>query len=675
MSYLFADFETRSEADLPTVGAYAYARHPSTEVLTFCGLLNTEEVAWSPLLRGGTSDVCPATVKEHVKNDGWVIFWNAFFDRHIWNEVAVKRYGWPPLRLEQTLCAQAQAEASNLPGSLSHAARELGGKQKSTQGARLITLLSKAEANPWTSKHTAAMPEMRLYCKQDVEVMRELWNACRPLTLSEWGEYHASERVNDRGVAVDTAFAEAACEFAANEFADVDRELAEVTGDPEIKITTHLRKAEWLYHALAPSPGIQALVYKGEAGGKPRFSCDKEVQEAVATFLDSPEQQKLFSPEQLDRVVGFLDLVESGNSAATQKYARISSTSFEGRLHGQYSFNGAGQTGRFSSRGVQLHNLSKASVSKEPNASVDAIEMILSGASGQELTEKFGLPVSRLLGRLVRPTFIAPPGKTLVWGDYRQIEANVLPWLSDSAGGREVLEGVRKGLDRYKSEAAKVFGASIDDVTPEQRDVGKVAVLSLGFGGAVGAFTRMAKSYGKIFSVDQAQEIVAAWRAANPWCGNFWRATMRAVENARSDPGTWMGAGRLAYVFLPNLLGGSMVCRLPCGRWLVYRKWLRDEDENFSYLKRFGSAVVRVPVWHGVLVENATQGFSGSIFRHALTKLTNCVLHTHDELCIEVDEKDLEAQITELRRVALDNSFEDLPLDIAIKHGPFYRGK
>ena len=33
MSYLFLDFETFSEADLKKVGSYAYAEHPTTEVL------------------------------------------------------------------------------------------------------------------------------------------------------------------------------------------------------------------------------------------------------------------------------------------------------------------------------------------------------------------------------------------------------------------------------------------------------------------------------------------------------------------------------------------------------------------------------------------------------------------------------------------------------------------
>ena len=47
MSYLFLDFETFSEADLKKVGSYAYAEHPTTEVLICTYAFDDEPVqAW-----------------------------------------------------------------------------------------------------------------------------------------------------------------------------------------------------------------------------------------------------------------------------------------------------------------------------------------------------------------------------------------------------------------------------------------------------------------------------------------------------------------------------------------------------------------------------------------------------------------------------------------------------
>jgi hypothetical protein len=54
--------------------------------------------------------------------------------------------------------------------------------------------------------------------------------------------------------------------------------------------------------------------------------------------------------------------------------------------------------------------------------------------------------VNALLARVIRPTFYAPEGKLMVWGDWAAIEARVTPWLAASRDAEEaVLTPFRNG--------------------------------------------------------------------------------------------------------------------------------------------------------------------------------------------------------------------------------------
>ena len=156
----FIDSETRSLLDVTVTGAYKYAKHHSTENLVWGYVFDDGSGdIWSPAWAWGNSEVSradptsPNALLDHVQKGGYVVAWNAFFDRHIWNEVMVKKYGWPVLPLEQVFCAQAQAEANNLPGGLSKACECLGTPyRKDPKGSQLIAQLSAGDKATWNSE-------------------------------------------------------------------------------------------------------------------------------------------------------------------------------------------------------------------------------------------------------------------------------------------------------------------------------------------------------------------------------------------------------------------------------------------------------------------------------------------------------------------------------------------
>lgn len=268
---------------------------------------------------------------------------------------------------------------------------------------------------------------------------------------------------------------------------------------------------------------------------------------------------------------------------------------------------------------------------------------------------EFG-PVSRNLSWLIRPALIAGPGKTLVWGDWSAIEARVLPWLSASPGGEKVLDVFRASdadpdlPDPYQIEAGRIYSCDPTGVTKPQRQVGKVAVLALGFGGTEGALTNLATNYGIYLEENQKHEIVETWRRARPWARTFWDSVWEAALNALETPGGTFTAGRVAFYYDASYLRGTLFCALPDGRLLSYPKirWEKREVEDkktgelvtrtqLVYTKGYG----RAAAWFGKFAENVTQATAGSILRRTLVRLdhhSDIVAHTHDEIVREVED-------------------------------------
>lgn len=291
---------------------------------------------------------------------------------------------------------------------------------------------------------------------------------------------------------------------------------------------------------------------------------------------------------------------------------------------------------------------------------------------------KFG-DAGKPLSQMIRPAITAPAGRTLIWGDWSAIEARKLPWLADSSGSRELLD-IFYGSDAdpsqpdiYIREAAGIEGVDMkqlwaqyqdgDVAANEARQSGKVAVLSLGFGGGKGALQAMAANYGMSLSDAEAERIVRRWRDNNKWARRFWDELWEAFQNALESPGTVYPVGRVALTYDPGYMR-TMFMTLPDGRPLAYPKvkWSKREIENDRgeiEIKEgfvYQSGEETRSMWYGTLAENATQAAAGSRLREALEVLSPAPLldssgrevwvetpgdvigHTHDEIVIECDE-------------------------------------
>ena len=194
-----------------------------------------------------------------------------------------------------------------------------------------------------------------------------------------------------------------------------------------------------------------------------------------------------------------------------------------------------------------------------------------------------------------------------------------------------------------------MFGVAEADVTKDQRQIGKVAVLALGFGGGPGAFMAMGKAYGLTLDDDAVELIVRQWRRTNPWATAFWSALERAYRTAMRHKGevARVSNSPLSYYYD----GLHLWCALPSGRVLCYPLARMEDDGEVSYAKAAWKMAAnadewpRAKLWPGLACENVVQATAACLLRDALRRIDAIpdmvvVAHVHDEIVVEAVAKD-----------------------------------
>jgi hypothetical protein len=163
---------------------------------------------------------------------------------------------------------------------------------------------------------------------------------------------------------------------------------------------------------------------------EPEFSLARARVERLLALLDVKHGNGgLTADETKAREVAELRLFGAG--ASPKKFARLEAQQVDGVLRDQYRFSGGFQTGRMSSRGAQIQNLTRDTLGEEGVAEAPLVDAIADGCSYAALAaaSPVEVPVARKLALLVRPALIAAPGKVFVWGDWSAIEARITPWV------------------------------------------------------------------------------------------------------------------------------------------------------------------------------------------------------------------------------------------------------
>jgi hypothetical protein len=260
------------------------------------------------------------------------------------------------------------------------------------------------------------------------------------------------------------------------------------------------------------------------------------------------------------------------------------------------------------------------------------------------------------LTNILRMSLCAPPGQQVVVVDLSGIELRVNHFLWKVPSSMNLFQADPEKADLYRAFAAKLFGVAQDQVTKDQRQLGKVAHLGLGYGSGAKTFQRVAKTMGGIvLSEEEAQDVVKTWRDAYPEITDGWRRCQDALS--------WIHRGET----MPLDPWGLCVTGLHCiytPKGVLRYPDLRQEYDPKSQRQEwvYGQGRNKAKIYGGKIVENLCQHLSRFILtdtvlafaRTPLGKKYPLVHCVHDELVYLVDDQDAPAVLAQLKQHMID---------------------
>jgi DNA polymerase len=619
MKTLSIDTETFSSVNLSKAGVYRYVESPDFEILLFGYSMNGSEVQVVNLTCGET---IPVNIIAALTDDS-VTKWafNASFER-----ICLSRFlGLPTgkyLSPASWKCSMVWAASFGLPLSLEGVGAVLKlDKQKLSEGKELIRYFclpcSPTQANGQRTRNTPEHASdkwsaFKNYNARDVEVEMSIQQKLSkfPVPESLWSEYHISEEINDRGVALDLDFVTSAIQLdsrSRSELIDAMQSLTDIENPNSV-----MQMKEWL-----------------AVNGLETDTLGKKV---VADLLKT-------APPELSKV---LSLRQQLAKSSIRKYQAMQNCVCEdGRARGMFQFYGANRTGRWAGRLIQVQNLPQNHL---PDLS-EARSLVSCGE--YETLEMLYEDVPDTLSQLIRTAFVPKNGAKFIVCDFSAIEARVIAWLAGEKWRQEVFEG---GGDIYCASASQMFKVPVEKhgVNSHLRQKGKIAELALGYGGSVGALKAMG-TLDMGLTEEELQPLVTSWRQSNPNIVQFWwdvdRAAMEAVREKSS---------RITHGIKFYYQSAMLFIVLPSGRQLAYVKPRIGENqfggqcityEGVGSTKKWE----RLNTYGPKFVENIVQATSRDLLCYALQNLRHypIVMHVHDEIVIEADSQPTLQEICE----------------------------
>lgn len=333
---------------------------------------------------------------------------------------------------------------------------------------------------------------------------------------------------------------------------------------------------------------------------------------------------------------------EAAKASTAKLRAMLATASQDGRVRFTMQYHGAA-TGRWAGRKIQPHNMPRPKIKQH---AIDGVFRLLARPNAAPLIALgYGSPMS-IISDCLRGMIRAKSGHDFIAADFSAIEARGLAWL---AGEERVLEIFRGHGKIYEHAAAGIYGKPMEAVTKDERQIGKVAVLALGYQGGVGAFQTMARGYGVQVPDERAEEIKTAWRKAHPAIVRYWFDLEDAAECAVLRPGGSFSAGATGREVTFKRRGNFLWCRLPSGRALCYpyprlqtkvTPWGAPKDQvHYMAVNGVTRKWELSHVYGGLLSENVTQALCRDLLAEAILRLEErgypVVFHVHDEIVCE----------------------------------------
>jgi len=636
---LTIDFETRSPVDLKACGMYVYAQHPDTDVICLSVLEHGQKrpFIWFPEWVYILFDV---DRQDHVLTDDGlatllntadtIAAHNAPFERciHRW---VMGRYGFEDIPTKKWRDTAAKAAAHALPRSLGQVCKVLGlDQQKDDRGHKVMLKMCKPRKPRKAEREADLDWEDNYYWHEGQEDFEILVEYCRQDTLAEYALDKAlpdlkpfeqelwfyDQKINDRGIYADTGMIASIMDKLGTYEAELLHEISQLTYGDVTSVRQVAKTLEWMQVRGLELPDLQ----KG----------------TVALALE----RKNLDP----KVRRLLEIRQALGKSSVSKYTRMTEmTANDSRIHGTMLYHGA-STGRWAGRGIQPQNMPRGTLNDWVEEALD--EFATGTLAG--IHTLFGCPMEAGSSCL-RAVLGAEPGNILYCSDFSNIEGRVLAWLASEDWKLEAFRAFDRGSgpDLYKVAAAGIYGVGVDEVTKDQRQVGKVAELALGYAGGVRAFQAMASGYGLKISDEEAEATKNAWREKNSRIKDLWYKLEDATVNAVYT-GRVVDLGFVKF----GTTGRFLYAKLPSGRYLAYcdpdirqvtTPWGAEKDAlTFMGMNSMTNQWTRQTLYGGLWAENLTQAIARDFLAEGIRRLEihgyPVVLHVHDEVVSEMPE-------------------------------------
>lgn len=647
MTTLHIDFETRSTVDLRRAGVYVYAQNPETNVWCAAYAVDDGEIKlWVPgifeiedfdfnepvlelnnaaagkLARGVPRDIIRAVVENWT-----IVAHNASFERVIWKHILTPRYGWPEPKLTQWRCTMAMALALSLPASLENAAAAVGiAARKDMDGHGTMMRMAKPRrarkgempnGTYWFDDEERRQ-KLYAYCRNDVEVERQLEKRLLPLRPDEQRLWWLDQTINDRGVFVDTKLCHAALKIVGQAAAWLDDEMRAVTRGAVSACSNVGQITEWL--RVNGCPDVDSIA----KGAIDDLLVRQDLSAACRRVLELRREAAKASVAKID--------------------ALLAGKNEDGRARGLLQYHAAGP-GRWGGRRFQPHNLKRPQLGEDKID--DAIDAVASG-DAEMVRMLYGEPLS-VVGDCLRGMVKAAPGHKIVAADLSNIEGRVTSWVSGEEWKLNAFRAFDAGTghDIYHITAGKILKRDLGPVAkpnitkPERQAYGKVPELALGFQGGVVAFQKMAVAYGVRLTDEEADKIKCDWRAAHPATEQTWHALEEAAIRAVIDRGKVVSCGPVSFRSVSSFL----FLRMPSGRCIAYpypkvvdkmTPWGKLKSTvSFKGVDTFTRKWTDCYAYGGLWMQNIAEGISRDVLAEGMVRLEAAgypiILTVHDE--------------------------------------------
>ena len=238
----------------------------------------------------------------------------------------------------------------------------------------------------------------------------------------------------------------------------------------------------------------------------------------------------------------------------------------------------------------------------------------------------------------IKQAILAPEGYRLVDSDSSQIEARTLAWLAEQ---NDLVKAFENGQDVYKIMASAIYGKKQEEITKDERFVGKTTILGAGYGMGAVKFSAQLKTFGTAIGEDESKHIIETYRTTYPKIVDLWKDGALALKAIMNNETSKLGRDGVLVV------DGKKGIRLPNGLHLRYpnlRTQETDGKTELVYDNKKGRMSIPTRIYGGKVIENVCQALARIVIGEQMlmiAKKYKVAMTVHDAVMCVVPEQEV----------------------------------